>query len=132
MLLIFLLCLKRIGCMAISNICFSVPTALLVLLASVVPAFGFYVGRVIHIHRRKANKLYACVGCVPARVTQVTLEAKTWHDGWVVNVLWVDEKTQQSYIFKSAPQQFRPKQQIGDNVLVLVESVNPVRYTIEL
>ena len=118
--------------MAISNICFSVPTALLVLLASAVPAFGFYMGRGIHKQRRKANKLHMCVGCVPARVTQVVVEDRTWREGWVVNALWVDEKTQQSYMFKSAPQQFRPKQQLGDKVLVFIESVNPVRYTIEL
>ncbi len=118
--------------MAISNICFSVPTALLVLLASVVPAFGFYVGRVIYTSRRKANRLHTCVGCVPARVTQVTLEDSTWHDGWVVKALWEDENKRESYMFKSTPQEFRPKQQIGDSVLVLVESVNPVRYTVEL
>ena len=118
--------------MAISNICFGVPTAVLVLLASVVPVLGFCVGRSIYTHRRKANRLRVCVGCVPARVTQVTLEDTTWQDGWVVNALWMDEKTQQSYMFKSTPQELRPKLQLGDNVLVFIESVDPVRYTIEL
>ncbi len=118
--------------MAISNICFGIPTALLVLLVSVVPVLGFYVGRIIYMHRRKADRLHACVGCIPAKVTRITLEDTTWQDGWVVNALWVDEKTQQSYMFKSVPQEFRPKQQLGDKVLVFIESVNPVRYTIEL
>ncbi len=118
--------------MAISSLCFGVPTALLVLLASMVPVVGFYVGRAIYKHKRKVNRLRTCVGCVPARVTHVTLEDATWHDGWVVNALWVDEKTQQSYSFKSAPQEMRPKQQLGDKVFVFIESVSPVRYTIEL
>ncbi len=118
--------------MSISSISLSVPTALVVLLASVIPLFGFYIWRSIYMHRKKANKLYACIGCVPARVTQVTLEDSTWKDGWVVRAIWEDENKQESYIFKSAPQELRPKQQIGDKVLVLVESANPVRYTIEL
>ncbi len=118
--------------MAFSNICFSLPTALLVLLASTMPAFGFYVGRVMHSYRRKANRLQNCAGCVPATVMQVALEEKTWREGWIIKAAWVDETTQQSYIFSSGPQEFRPKQRIGDNVVVLIESNNPVRYTMEL
>ncbi len=118
--------------MAFSTICINVPTALLVLLASVVPALGFYIGRVIHSHRRKARRLHTCAGCVPATVMHVTLEEKTWREGWVVKAAWMDEKTQQAYIFRSRPQEFRPKQQIGDNVLVFIEATNPMSYSMEL
>ncbi len=118
--------------MAFSTICIIVPTALLVLLASVVPAFGFYVGRVIHFQRRKAKRLYECAGCVPATVMQVALEEKTWREGWVVKATWVDEETRQSYIFRSQPQEFRPKQRVGDRVLVLIESTTPMSYSMEL
>ena len=118
--------------MAIARICMSMPVALLVLLASIVPIVSFYSGRTIYRYRRKVNKLYNCTGCVPAMVTKVELEPETWREGWVLKAEWVDKKSRQSYIFSSQPQELRPKQQVGDNVLVLIESSNPLRYTLEL
>lgn len=118
--------------MALTRICMSMPVALLVLLASVVPVVCFYGGRIIYRYRRNVNKLYSCSGCVPAMVTHVELEPETWREGWVVKAMWVDEKSRQSYIFSSPPQELRPKQHIGDNVLVLIESNNPLRYSLEL
>ena len=118
--------------MAIIRICMSMPVALLVLLASIVPVVCFYIGRTIYRYKRKVSKLYSCTGCVPATVTNVELEPQTWREGWVVKAAWFDEKSRQSYIFSSPPQELRPKQRIGDNVLVLIDSNNPMSYTIEL
>ncbi len=118
--------------MAAISICVSMPVALIVLLASIVPIAGFYIGHAFYKHRWKANKLYTCTGCIPAKVTDVELEPETWREGWVVKAEWVDKKSRQSYIFTSSPQEFRPKQHIGDNVLVIIESSNPLHYTIEL
>ena len=118
--------------MAIIRICMSMPVALLVLLASVVPVICFYIGKTVYRHRRKVSKLYSCTGYVPATVTKVELEPETWREGWVLKAEWVDKKSRQSFIFSSPPQELRPKQRIGDNVLVLIESSNPLRYTLEL
>ena len=120
------------GMMAFIRICMSMPVALLVLMASVVPVACFYIGRTIYRYRRKVSKLYSCTGCVPATVTKVELEPETWREGWVLKAEWIDKKTRQSYTFSSSPQELRPKQHVGDNVLVLIESSNPLRYTLEL
>ncbi len=118
--------------MAFTRICVSLPVALIVLLASIVPIACFYIGCALHKYRRKVSRLYDCTGCVPAIVTQVELEPETWREGWVVKAKWVDKKSRQSYIFSSSPQEFRPKQRIGDNVLVVIKSNNPLSYTLEL
>ena len=118
--------------MALTHICMSIPVALIVLLASTVPIACFYIGWALYRYRRKVSKIYTCTGCVPATVTQVELDPETWREGWVVKAEWVDKKSSQSYIFSSSPQQFHPKQHIGDNVLVVIESNNPLRYTLEL
>ena len=118
--------------MAFIQICMGMPIALLVLLASIVPVACFYIGRTIYRYRRKVSKLYSSTGCVPATVTRVELEPETWREGWVLKAEWVDKKTRQSYVFSSTPQELHPKQRVGDNVLVLIELSNPLRYTIEL
>ena len=118
--------------MAFIQICVSLPVALIVLLASTVPVVCFYMGYMLYRYRLKVSKLYTCTGCVPAIVTHVKLEPETWREGWVVKAEWVDKKSKQSYIFSSSPQEFLPKQRIGDNVLVVIESSNPLRYTLEL
>ena len=118
--------------MAFVRICMSMPVGFLVLLASVIPIACFYGGRVLYRYRWNVNKRYNCMGCVPATVTKVELEPETWREGWVVKVEWVDKKSRQSYIFTSSPQELRPKQRIGDNVLVLIESSTPLHYTLEL
>ena len=118
--------------MAFTRISMSMPVALFVLLASVVPIACFYGGRIIYRYRRNVTKLYNCIGCIPATVTNVELEPETWREGWVLKAEWVDKKSKQSYIFSSPPQELRPKQRIGDTVLVLIESNNPLRYTLEL
>lgn len=118
--------------MAFIRICMSIPIGLLVLLASMVPVACFYGGRALYRHRRNVSKLYSCTGCVPATVTRVELEPETWREGWVVKAEWVDKKSRRSYIFSSQPQELRPKQRIGDNVLVLIESSTPLRYTLKL
>ena len=118
--------------MAFTQICVNMPVALIVLLASTVPIACFYVGHAFSRHRWKVHRLYTCTGCIPATVTHVELEPETWREGWIVKAEWVDKKSRQSYIFSSSPQEFRPKQHIGDNVLVVIESNNPLRYTVEL
>jgi hypothetical protein len=118
--------------MAISQFCLSIPTGLLVFLASTVPLLCFYSGRSIYKNRQKVSKLNNSIGCVPAKVLQVGLEAQTWRDGWIVKAAWTDEKTKQSYIFSSQPQALRPQKHVGDSVLVLIDSIDPIHYTMEL
>lgn len=118
--------------MAFYTWCFSTPIALVVILASIIPLVVLYVGRSIIIKRRKANKMERSIGCVPATVMHIGVDAETYREGWVVKAAWKDERTRQSYIFHSQPQALRPKQKIGDKVLVMIDSNNPMRYTIEL
>jgi len=118
--------------MALFQFCMSIPIGLLVFLASVIPCLIFYIGRKLYIHRRNASKLHNSIGCVPAQVMQVVLEPETWREGWIVKAAWVDEKTRQSYVFSSQPQAIRPHKRIGDNVLVLIDSTDPMSYTMEL
>jgi len=118
--------------MAFSQFCLSIPTGLLVFLASVIPCLAFYIGRKLYIHSRNASKLHNSIGCVPAQVMQVVSEPATWREGWIVKAAWVDEKTKQSYIFSSQPQAIHPQKRIGDNVLVLINSTDPMSYTMEL
>ena len=117
--------------MALTRICMSMPVALIVLLASTVPIACFYIGRSLYRYRQKVSKLYTCTGCIPAIVTHVELEPESWREGWVVKAEWVDKKSKQSYVFSSPPQYLHPKLRIGDNVLVLIESSNPLRYTLQ-
>jgi hypothetical protein len=118
--------------MALYQFCMSIPIGLVVFLASTVPILCFYVGRTIYIRRQKTNKLHSSLGCVPAKVMLVALEPETWREGWIVKAAWVDEKSKQAYIFSSQPQVMRPQKRVGDNVLVLIDSIDPVHYTMEL
>ncbi len=118
--------------MAFIQLCLTIPIAMLVFLTSTLPILCFYVLYSAYKHRKKAVKLDTCVGCVPAIVTQITLDDRTWNDGWIVKAAWIDEQTRQSYTFSSQPQEILPVKHVGDKVLVLINSYNPVCYTMEL
>jgi hypothetical protein len=118
--------------MTIQQLCLMIPVPALVLLASLLPIFIFYVVRAIHIQRRRMNRLRGCIGCVPATITEVSLDATTWRDGWVVVAAWIDAHSKQAYTFRSTPQELRPHKHIGERVLVFIDSNNPMHYLMEL
>lgn len=118
--------------MAIFDICFRTPIALLVFLASAVPVLAFYLCRSWYVRNRKVKKFNHSIGCIPAIVTEVGLNEKSWRDGWVVKAAWTDASTQQAYVFQSVPKEIRPKKSIGDKVLVFIESTHPMRYSMDV
>lgn len=118
--------------MAFLQFCLNIPIALLVFVVSTLPVLCFYVVRIVYKYKQKFSNLNNCIGYVPATVTQITLDNQTWRDGWVIKAAWVDQKTRQSYVFSSQPQEMLPVKHVGDSVLVLINSHDPIRYTMEL
>ena len=118
--------------MAIFDICFHMPVALLVFLASGIPVLVFYIGRVMYLRNRRTRKFQHSIGCVPAIITEVGLNEQSWRDGWVVKAAWTDANTQQAYTFQSVPQEMRPKKSVGDKVVVFIESTQPMRYSMDV
>ncbi len=118
--------------MAIFDFCFRMPVALLVFLASMIPVLVFYICRVVYARNRRMKKFQGSIGCVPAIITEVGLNEKSWRDGWVVKAAWTDVSTKQAYTFQSTPKEIRPQKSVGDKVLVFIESTQPMRYSMDV
>ena len=114
------------------ELCLMLPVPLLVLLASVIPIGIFYTARRIYMQKQRMKRLRGCIGCVPATISRITLDEKSWRDGWIVAADWVDAHTKQAYTFCSAPQELRPDKHIGEKVLVFIDSNDPMHYSMEL
>lgn len=118
--------------MAIFDFCLRMPVAVLVFLASTIPVVIFYVCRVVYLRNRRTKNFQRSIGCVPAIVTEIGLNEKSWREGWVVKAAWTDASTRQAYTFQSAPKEIRPKKSVGDKVLVFIESTQPMRYSMDV
>jgi hypothetical protein len=69
---------------------------------------------------------------VLATITQIQMEASTLESGWVVTAQWFDPSNGQTAIFRSRRLVLRPKKQIGDSIIVLINPSNPRHYHMEL
>jgi hypothetical protein len=115
--------------MPTTTICFTIPVFVLVMLLSALPFPVFYLSRALLQTRHSMDNLTTSV---PATITRISVGTSRWNDGWVVTARWTNSFNGREYVFKSRPQDLLPKCQVGDQISVEVDPLNPAHYSMNL
>jgi len=111
------------------QLCVNIPIFLMVLGGSCLPIIAFYVCLPLLRNKDKSSPFNTHV---PATITSIHIGTFRWNDGWVVAAKWVDSRNKKEYTFESYPQDFIPKQCIGEQVVVAFDPEHPTRFSMKI
>lgn len=115
--------------MPTTNICFSVPIFVLIILISALPFPAYYLGRALLYHKRSVANFTTSIS---ATITRISVGTTRWNDGWIVTARWTSSYDGQEYVFKSRPQDIIPQYKVGDQIFVEIDPLNPTRYAMHM
>ena len=83
-----------------------------------------------HGARRRRERRFTAQ--ISATITQIQMRTSHFSSGWQVIASSVDRRTGHRLTFRSSPLEFRPLQQVGDQIQVHYDPRQPQYYRMEL